>query len=666
MRLINVETLELESFVGDLGREVPEYAILSHVWTTEEVSLQQVTGLLPLPEESKGYRKVIDFCSKARDEGFEYAWIDTCCIDKTSSAELSEAINSMFQWYRESAACYVYLEDVTSSENPIAKGSQFRHSKWFTRGWTLQELLAPHEVIFLANDWREIGTKTSLSTTISETTKIDVNTLLKRTWAHVSVAMIMSWASMRKTTRLEDQAYSLLGLFDVNMPLIYGESHKAFYRLQVEIMKLSNDDSLFAWSTEPIENQGYSLGESTSARGFRFLGLLAPSVVCFRDSHDIVTPKDLPNSHSPYDMVKQNISLSVVLVRLCPLPAEPRNLSCGLEEVDVVGTVRFSKNIHPVKAVDHGLVITPARQDAKGLKTMCLLAVLRCWNKDGYIAIPIKKLSSGAFQRVENGYRCRWFRVRLMPLRLCLKEDAERGQNESVYRLRQFDSENRERGPPADPPEAILIKAYVPLELAYEASRTSSKSDSRSHNFKFRSLPLKSNDYAIASDYPVNCILPLPESRAHFEVLKRFNQVIGTVPIMLVVFRGNRQNAHLPPFLVCIKTQKGTMQASSSTIECLVGPQVDNWSQAPGTFDADLVEIDTKRSYTKIPLSDDLFLVFRVRQGVHLDGSCYLNVTIEKCLLWDVRSLDDPSGISDGILLGSEASLARRFTDISI
>ncbi|KAL4727999.1 hypothetical protein ACLX1H_004706 [Fusarium chlamydosporum] len=106
MRLINVETLELESFVGDLGREVPEYAILSHVWTTEEVSLQQVTGLLPLPEESKGYRKVIDFCSKARDEGFEYAWIDTCCIDKTSSAELSEAINSMFQWYRESAACY--------------------------------------------------------------------------------------------------------------------------------------------------------------------------------------------------------------------------------------------------------------------------------------------------------------------------------------------------------------------------------------------------------------------------------------------------------------------------------------------------------------------------------------------------------------------------------
>ncbi|GKU07100.1 unnamed protein product [Fusarium langsethiae] len=395
MRLINVETLELESFVGDLGREVPAYAILSHVWTSEEVSYQQMTGSLPFLENSKGYRKIVKFCAKTRNEGFEYAWVDTCCIDKTSSAELSEAINSMFLWYRKSDACYVYLQDVPSTESPVSQGSQFRHSRWFTRGWTLQELLAPHEVIFLASDWQEIGTKATLSSTISEITKIDIKTLVGHTWTHVSIAMIMSWASMRQTTRLEDQAYSLLGLFDVNMPLIYGEGHKAFYRLQVEIMKLSNDDSLFAWSTEPLQDKGYSTSEGTSARGFRFLGLLAPSVSCFRDSHDIVTPKDFPDSHSPYDMAKQNISLSAVLVRLCPLPADPKNLSCGLDEVDVVGTVRFSKNVHPVKAVDHGLVITPARQNSKGLKVMCLLAILRCWNKDGYIAIPIKKLSSG-------------------------------------------------------------------------------------------------------------------------------------------------------------------------------------------------------------------------------------------------------------------------------
>ncbi|KAF4500194.1 Vegetative incompatibility HET-E-1 [Fusarium agapanthi] len=233
MRLINVETLELESFTGEHGGSIPTYAILSHVWTSEEVSLQQISGLSPLPEESKGYRKIVDFCAKAKAEGFEYGWIDTCCIDKTSSAELSEAINSMFQWYRKSAACYVYMNDVSSAKNPRLSNSRFRKSRWFTRGWTLQELLAPHEVIFLADDWREIGTKASLSATISDITKIDVATLVKQTWSHVSVAGIMSWASMRQTTRLEDQAYSLMGLFDVNMPLIYGEGPKAFYRLQV-------------------------------------------------------------------------------------------------------------------------------------------------------------------------------------------------------------------------------------------------------------------------------------------------------------------------------------------------------------------------------------------------------------------------------------------------
>ncbi|KAF5667212.1 vegetative incompatibility het-e-1 [Fusarium heterosporum] len=313
MRLINVETLELESFIGEQGRPTPTYAILSHVWTTEEVSFQQITGLQPLSEESLGYRKIVEFCARARNEGFEYAWVDTCCIDKTSSAELSEAINSMFLWYRKSAACYVYLSDVTAEENPALPNSRFRRSRWFTRGWTLQELLAPHEVIFLAEDWCEIGTKASLCTAISQVTNIDVVTLLKHTWSHVSIAMIMSWASMRQTTRLEDQAYSLLGLFDVNMPLIYGEGQKAFYRLQVEIMKFTNDDSLFAWSTEPLDRHGYSTGEETSARGFRFLGMLAPSVACFRDSYDIVAPRDLSGSREPYDMIKQNISLSAVL-----------------------------------------------------------------------------------------------------------------------------------------------------------------------------------------------------------------------------------------------------------------------------------------------------------------------------------------------------------------
>jgi hypothetical protein len=478
--------------------------------------------------------------------------------------------------------------------------------------------------------------------------------------------MIMSWASMRQTTRLEDQAYSLLGLFDVNMPLIYGEGQKAFYRLQVEIMKLSNDDSLFAWSTEPLEDKGYSTSEGTSARGFRFLGLLAPSVSCFRDSHDIVTPKDLPGSHSPYDMVKQNISLSAVLVRLCPLPTDPKNLICGLDDVDVVGTVRFSKNVHPVKAIDHGLVITPARQDSKGLKVMCLLAILRCWNKDGYIAIPIKKLSSGNFQRVENGYRCRWFRVRLMPLRLCLTEEDERLNNESAYRLRQFDSENREKGPPADPPENILVKAYVPLESAFGASQAMPKGEGRSPAFKFRSLPIEHAHYCVNSDYPVNSILPLPESRAHTKILESFNRAVDTVPTTFVVFRNNDPAVELPPFLICVKAHVDKTQSPGSIIRCLVGTQVESWIKAPEALDADFVEVDIKRSCTSILLSSDLYLVFRLRQGVGHNTTRYLNVSIEQGLSWDTGAQNDTSKINDGIPSASEDSLMRRFTDISI
>ncbi|RGP78287.1 hypothetical protein FLONG3_3602 [Fusarium longipes] len=662
MRLINVETLELESFVGDVGREVPAYAILSHVWTNEEISFQQMTSSLPLPEESKGYRKIVDFCAKARNEGFEYAWVDTCCIDKTSSAELSEAINSMFQWYRNSDACYVYLQDVPSTENPMSQDSQFRSSRWFTRGWTLQELLAPHEVIFLADGWQEIGTKASLSAIISDVTKIDIITLVRHTWTHVSIAMIMSWASMRQTTRLEDQAYSLLGLFDVNMPLIYGEGHKAFYRLQVEIMKLSNDDSLFAWSTEPLDEKGYSTSEGTSARGFRFLGLLAPSVSCFKDSHDVMTPKDFPGSHSPYDMVKQNVSLSAVLVRLCSLPADPKNLKCGLDDVDVVGTVRFSKNVHPVKAVDHGLVITPARQDSKGLKVMCLLAILRCWNKDGYIAIPIKRLASGSYQRVENGYRCRWFRVRLMPLRLCLMKEEERQGNESAYRLRQFDSEDRERGPPADPPENILVKSYVPLESASGATQATQKGEIRSSAFRFRSLPLEHAQYYLSIDYPSNFILPLPESRVHLQVLERLNRVIGTVPMVFIVFQDNDTGLKLPPFTICVKTLHG----HGCTIGCYVGTPRNGWGDLVTTLDIDLIDIDIRRSCTRICLSGDWYLVFRSRQGASHVATRYLNVSIEKGLAWDTGIQDDTTQATDGVLSGSEDSLTRRFTDISI
>jgi hypothetical protein len=160
MRLLHTRKLELQEFKP---REVPNYAILSHTWREEEVTLQdiktnQATNL-------QGYEKISKACFVAAADGFDFIWIDTCCIDKTSSAELSEALNSMYRWYQEAEECYAYLADVPHSSVDQAigfTGPEFQKSRWFTRGWTLQELIAPLSVIFLDSEWKEIGTKSNL------------------------------------------------------------------------------------------------------------------------------------------------------------------------------------------------------------------------------------------------------------------------------------------------------------------------------------------------------------------------------------------------------------------------------------------------------------------------------------------------------------------------
>jgi hypothetical protein len=179
--------------------------------------------------------------------------LSRCCIDKTSSAELSEAINSMFRWYEKAETCYAYLSDVPDGAGlvPAQVRARFAASRWFTRGWTLQELIAPRYVLFFSRHWKYFGTKESLCDQISAITGIDTDTLLGAGLEHVSVARKMSWASCRNTTRIEDSAYCLLGLFDVNMPLLYGEGQKAFQRLQEEILRSSHDYSLFAWGLNP-------------------------------------------------------------------------------------------------------------------------------------------------------------------------------------------------------------------------------------------------------------------------------------------------------------------------------------------------------------------------------------------------------------------------------
>ncbi|KAK5656578.1 hypothetical protein OQA88_4557 [Cercophora sp. LCS_1] len=308
MRLLNATTLRVEEFFND----VPPHAILSHTWGDEEMTLadmetiarhrqqmvhQEANGAgtrtpssdvdgsltpLILPqvltasrrnslsgplglthplERKKGFSKVLYACSQAEKDDFQYVWVDTCCIDKTSSSELSEAINSMFSWYQSAKVCYAYLEDVQrgNSKNRIAYRSwkdDFARSRWFTRGWTLQELLAPRDVRFFGAGWEELGTKASLYRLIETTTGIDRRTLAEPNLINkASIARRMSWAAHRRTTRVEDTAYCLIGIFGVSMPLLYGEGDNAFLRLQEEIIRRSSDQTILAWGILNQEQQ---------------------------------------------------------------------------------------------------------------------------------------------------------------------------------------------------------------------------------------------------------------------------------------------------------------------------------------------------------------------------------------------------------------------------
>ncbi|KIK15090.1 hypothetical protein PISMIDRAFT_115816, partial [Pisolithus microcarpus 441] len=234
------------------------YAILSHRWGAE-VSYEEMIGLTKMEEEDReeikqrhGYQKIIKSCEQARKDGYKWLWVDTCCIDKRSSSELSEAINSMYRWYQNARVCYAYLHDVGESTFPTEQDDKFSKSngwpEWFVRGWTLQELIAPEEVKFFNQDWMALGNKRHLASTLNHITGVPCEVLtdgLAR--QDLSVAQIMSWAARRKTTRVEDRAYSLMGLFGVNMPMLYGEGKMAFHRLQLEIIRMSSDQSIFAW-----------------------------------------------------------------------------------------------------------------------------------------------------------------------------------------------------------------------------------------------------------------------------------------------------------------------------------------------------------------------------------------------------------------------------------
>lgn len=246
MRLLHSTDLKFREI---FEHEIPKYpyAILSHRWgsLTEEVSYEEF--LAGKKDESPGLQKIKSFCKWAAASGYKWVWIDTCCIDKRSSAELSEAINSMYAWYKQSSLCVVYLRDTFFTTDDLTEDD------WFTRGWTLQELIAPPFLVFVTTDWQVIGWKSEprIASAVSSHTGISRRVLAGRIdIKNVSVARRMSWMANRTTSNVEDMAYCLLGIFDVNMPLLYGEKCKAFQRLQLEILEQYEDESIFAWSMQ--------------------------------------------------------------------------------------------------------------------------------------------------------------------------------------------------------------------------------------------------------------------------------------------------------------------------------------------------------------------------------------------------------------------------------
>jgi hypothetical protein len=270
MYLLKTDKCRLVNVERDL-KATPVYAILSHRWGPDEITFNQINPTVPAnatlsTDEAKlSAAKIRNACAVAEHQGLSYLWIDSCCIDKSSSEELREALNSMFAYYHNAAICYTYLSDVSRSLTGAGmfksdlkdrrKDGEHLHSEWFKRGWTLQELLAPQKMVFYDKQWQPMGTRNDLAAIVGNAANINSDYLSdaaseRLKFREASAATKMSWMAGRMTTRPEDIAYSLLGIFDVNMIPQYGEGIKAFARFQDVLMtdSASFDESLFAWA----------------------------------------------------------------------------------------------------------------------------------------------------------------------------------------------------------------------------------------------------------------------------------------------------------------------------------------------------------------------------------------------------------------------------------
>ncbi|KAI7162254.1 hypothetical protein KC349_g2121 [Hortaea werneckii] len=301
MWLINVASPTLEWFDES---QRPPYAILSHTWERDEIGFHDMPKLGTVYSHDKnsgdfaladrnGYRKLDFTCQQAEQHGLSYVWIDSCCIDKDSSAQLSEAINSMFRWYTDAEVCYAYLSDLDLSAPPWSGYgtipsarlddkddflfATLSQCKWFRRGWTLQELIAPVDVIFFDRAWSFVTTRSSASKTLSRITRVH--------------SPLLRWPFADRCERL----------FGVHMPLLYGEGSMAFTRLQIEIIKAVPDHSILAWEFSRSSDDHGNVGTCDG-------GLLAPSPSCFAGAGDIVCDNDF--RHPPFDITNFGLRAS--------------------------------------------------------------------------------------------------------------------------------------------------------------------------------------------------------------------------------------------------------------------------------------------------------------------------------------------------------------------
>ncbi|KAG1840817.1 heterokaryon incompatibility protein-domain-containing protein [Suillus subalutaceus] len=294
-------TAERQDAIRDIVKDTVKFAVLSHRWldSGEPTFYDILKSFKPY-----GYEKLVKFCEKASEFGCRLAWSDTCCINKDSSTELEEAIRSMFKWYRDAHVCIAYLSDTTSIDD-------LHEDVWFTRGWTLQELLAPWRMKFYVGNWQPLTSDLNdkenfeVIAALSRATRIPLDDLRHFRPGVRNVHEKMMWASTRTTTRIEDEAYSLIGIFDVSMMVAYGEGKRAFYRLMEAIIRKCEEWQIFAWAGTSSSD---SAAFPDSPRGYCPLNSV--------DSNDALLPSTVWRGDQNIAMTKRGLEIKVLLVDL--------------------------------------------------------------------------------------------------------------------------------------------------------------------------------------------------------------------------------------------------------------------------------------------------------------------------------------------------------------